>query len=134
MSLGKCHFAQAKLEALGHFVSRFGLSTTEEKTEAIRHLEMPKTLQQLEMGMGLMGYYRDFVPDYAIITNPLNELKTIGFKGSPHANPQRDTHSRHYVFPPRLPHLENTAKPEDVESWNKKQAHLKDLWKHYVQA
>lgn len=134
MSLGKCHFAQAGLEALGHFVSRFGLSTTEEKTEAIRHLEMPKTLQQLEMGLGLMGYYRDFVPDFAIIADPLNELKTIGFKGSPRANPQRDTHSRHYGFPPRLPALGKDVKPEQAESWKKKQDHLDGLWKRCVRA
>src|SRR5204862_6470338 len=44
MSLAKCHFAQPGLEALGHHVSRLGLATTEQKTEAIRALQVPATL------------------------------------------------------------------------------------------
>lgn len=102
MSIHKCHFAQPGLKALGHFVSRLGLSTTDEKTEAIRNLAMPTSLQDLETGLGLMGYYQEFVPDYAIIARPLNELKTLGFKGSPKSNPQRDTFARKSLFPPDI--------------------------------
>lgn len=134
MSLPKCHFAQAGLEALGHYVSRLGLSTTEEKTEAIRNLLMPSNLQDLEHGSGLMGYYRDFVPDYAILADPLNELKTLGFKGSPRANPQRDTHARHYTFPPRVARPPADAKPEQIKEWEKKQHYCDDLWSRAVKA
>lgn len=134
MSLPKCHFAQAGLEALGHYVSRFGLSTTAEKTEAIRNLPMPSNLQELEHGTGLMGYYRDFIPDYAIIADPLNELKTLGFKGSPRANPQRDTHARHYTFPPTVKRPPPDAKPEELEGWKKKQQHCDQLWGRCLKA
>jgi hypothetical protein len=44
LSLLKYYFVQLGLKALGHFVSRYGLLTVEEKTEAIRALEFLKNL------------------------------------------------------------------------------------------
>ena len=35
LSISKSHFAQPSIKALGHFVSRLGISTLTEKTEAI---------------------------------------------------------------------------------------------------
>ncbi|PFH62963.1 hypothetical protein XA68_10714 [Ophiocordyceps unilateralis] len=110
MSLQKCHFAHAGLTALGHFVSRLGLSTAEEKTEAIRALAMPTNLKDLESGLGLMGYYRQFVSHYAAIAEPLIRLKTIGFKAAPKKNPARDR----WAATVRLPPLE-TPKPDAVD-------------------
>ena len=83
LQLGKCHFAQQGLRALGHWVSRLGLSTVEDKVEAIRALKFPENLVELENGYGFFGYYRKFVSHFAGIARPLQELKTLGFKGSP---------------------------------------------------
>lgn len=71
LSLTKCHFAQPGLRALGHWVDRLGLSTVEEKTEAIRALKFLTTLKQLEYGLGFFGYYRKFVSHFATIFRPL---------------------------------------------------------------
>jgi hypothetical protein len=81
LSLAKCFFAQPGLRALGHFVSRLGLSTVEQKVEAVRALAFPTNLQELEHGLGFFGYYRKFVPYFAAIARPLQILKTRGFKG-----------------------------------------------------
>ena len=83
LSLSKCYFAQPSLQALGHYVSRLGLSTVLEKTEAIRALKFPETLQGLENGLGFFNYYRMFVEGYAAIAKPLNDCKTRGFRGAP---------------------------------------------------
>lgn len=129
MSLPKCHFAQRGVEALGHYVSRLGLSTTADKTEAIRNLEMPVDLKTLEAGLGLMGYYREFVPNYAIIADPLNELKTLGFKESPRSNPQRDKWAQKRTFPPKAEPPKDTASEKDRAAWQQKQDYLDSLWK-----
>jgi hypothetical protein len=71
LALSKCHFAQPGVKALGHFVSRLGLSTMEEKVEAVQALKFPETLQELEYGLGFFGYYRKFVQHFASISRPL---------------------------------------------------------------
>lgn len=89
LSLGKCHFAYPSIKALGHHVSRLGLSTLEDKVEVIRSLEFPRTLRLLEIGLGFFGYYRNFVDHYAATVRPLNKLKTRGFRGSPNKGKAR---------------------------------------------
>lgn len=69
LSLEKGFFAEPELKPLGHYISRLGLSTQAEKTEATRRrLEMPRTLKDLETGLGLMGYYRSFIAQVYLST------------------------------------------------------------------
>ncbi|KAJ8127870.1 hypothetical protein O1611_g5767 [Lasiodiplodia mahajangana] len=90
MALEKCHFAQHGLKALGQHVSRLGLATDEKKCEAIRKLDMPRNLEDLEQKLRLMGFLRSYVYQFAGISSPLNKLKILGFKGCPEkANPAR---------------------------------------------
>lgn len=74
---------QSGLAALGYHVSRLGLATTEQKTEAIRNLEFPPTLGDLDTGLGFFGYHRKFVDHFSEIIRPLQILKTRSFKGAP---------------------------------------------------
>ena len=69
LSIAKCHFGYPSIKALGHHVSRLGLSTVEEKTEAIQNLDYPGCLRDLETGLGFFGYYRKFVPYYSAIAH-----------------------------------------------------------------
>ncbi|KID93902.1 Ribonuclease H-like protein, partial [Metarhizium majus ARSEF 297] len=101
LSLRKCHFAQPGLQALGHYVSRLGLSTTEEKTAAILALAMPTNLKELEHGLGLMGYYRQFIDHYSAIVEPLQQIKAMGFRKAPPKNPQRDSYAAKASLPLR---------------------------------
>ena len=48
INIAKCHFGSPSIQALGHQVSRLGLITLEEETDAIRELLFPKTLGQVE--------------------------------------------------------------------------------------
>ena len=83
LSIPKCHFGYPSVDTLGHHVSRLGLSTVLEKTDAIRSMLYPTTLNQLEIGLGFFGCYRKFVPNFAAIAQPLLELKKTGLKDSP---------------------------------------------------
>jgi hypothetical protein len=129
MSLDKCHFAQPDLKALGHHVSRLGLQTQEEKTEAIGQLAMPDNLKDLESGLGLMGYYRGFIQNYAGIADPLNEIKTLGFKGAPAKGQARDNYAAKIKLPLYAAHLPQEATPHQREVHRKKAEEMQRLWR-----
>ncbi|ERF69335.1 hypothetical protein EPUS_09241 [Endocarpon pusillum Z07020] len=93
LSIKKCHFGYPSIQLLGHHVSRLGYSTLEEKVDAIRKKAFPKTLKQLETGIGFFGYYRKYVGHYSSIAEPLQRLKTIGFKGALVKGRQRDQYA-----------------------------------------
>lgn len=85
----KCHVGYAEAKLLGHLVDRFGLSTLEERNEAMRMLSFPKTLGELETLLGMFGYYRHFVPNYSQHIDPLQKLKTRLLRGSPRSGRER---------------------------------------------
>lgn len=83
----KCSFAKAKIEYLGHVISRAGVATTPDKIEAVREWEPPLDAKQLRSFLGLAGYYRKFIKDYGLISKPLTDLlkKNVQFVWtSPH--------------------------------------------------
>ena len=102
IGISKCHFAYPSVQALGHRVSRLGLSTLREKTDAIRKIAFPKTLKQLEMIIGLFNYYRKYVPRYAHRVENLQALKTLGFKNAPNKGYERDKHASQTLLKDQL--------------------------------
>jgi hypothetical protein len=72
----KCYLGFQRIQLLGHIVDRFGIYTLEAKTAAIRTMDFPATLADLEYFLGLTGYYRQFVPFYSLRAAPLRKLST----------------------------------------------------------
>lgn len=72
--LSKCSFVQESIDYLGHVISRTGVATDVEKTQAMLNGPTPSTSIELRQFLGLIGYYRKFVEHYGIITNPLKNL------------------------------------------------------------
>ncbi|KAL4145628.1 hypothetical protein PRNP1_013295 [Phytophthora ramorum] len=70
----KCHFAQASVTFLGHVISAAGLSVDPDKTSAIASWPTPQKPKDLQRFIGLAGYYRRFIPDFATMLSPLSDL------------------------------------------------------------
>ena len=70
----KCKFATKQVKYLGHIVSKDGLRVNPENTDKIRNCKSPTNVKQVRSALGMMGYYRKFVKDYAKIAQPLNDL------------------------------------------------------------
>lgn len=66
----KSHFYKSEIEFLGHIIKHNKITVDPEKVATIRNYEIPKTLKQLRSFLGLSGYYRRFIKDYAKITKP----------------------------------------------------------------
>ena len=78
----KCSFGADKVVYLGHTVSQEGIHTDPKKIEAIKALPAPSNLESLRSFLGIAGYYRKFIPDFATVSAPLTGLTKKGVKFS----------------------------------------------------
>ena len=70
----KCHFGQSSVHFLGHIVSEQGIATDPSKTERVKTWPEPTNVSDLRAFLGLTGYYRRFIRDYAEKAAPLTDL------------------------------------------------------------
>lgn len=78
----KCQFFREKLIFLGHVVSRDGIAVDPGKVSAVADCVPPENVSEVRSILGLMGYYRRFIPDFSTIARPLNMLceKAVPFQ------------------------------------------------------
>ncbi len=74
VNLSKCSFAQSKVKFLGHIVSEQGCRPDPANTEAIQKMKPPTNVKEVRRFLGMCGFYRKHVPNFAQITNPLTNL------------------------------------------------------------
>ena len=74
----KCQFAQRECTYLGHVVGSGTVRPHPSKIESVQQFKIPETKQQVRAFLGLTGYYRRFIPDYAALTVPLTDLTRKG--------------------------------------------------------
>ena len=74
LKMKKCSFLKKHIQYLGHTVSGDGLKPVPEKLSSIQQMPGPYTPKEVKQFLGLVGYYRKFIPRYADIVRPLNAL------------------------------------------------------------
>ena len=70
----KCHFLQKEINYLGHVIKEGEYTTDLKKTKIIRNYPPPKSVKETRAFLGLCGFYRKFVPNFAKISQPLTSL------------------------------------------------------------
>ncbi|BHF85394.1 hypothetical protein SprV_1002855900 [Sparganum proliferum] len=74
LNVEKCTFGVSSLDFLGHHVDQHGITPLLEKVQSILSFPVPKTLTQLRRFIGLLNYYRRFIPHCAATLAPLTDL------------------------------------------------------------
>ena len=67
----KCHFGRRNVHYLGHVIDKTGISPDPAKIKAVSEYPTPPTLKDLRAFLGLSGYYRRFIRNYAHMALPL---------------------------------------------------------------
>ena len=80
MKLGKCHFFAKEIQYLGHILGMEGIRPVPAKTEAIKAMHPPVNPKQVCAFLGLMGYYRKFIKNFAKIAKPPTMLTRMDIK------------------------------------------------------
>ena len=75
----KCVLGQTSLEFLGYTVTDSGISPLSERVDAIRAVPPPTSVKELQSFLGMINYYRRFIPKAAQHLYPLFDL----LKGKP---------------------------------------------------
>ena len=70
----KCKLARCEVEFLGYVVSKGGIATNPNKVTAVSGFPVPKDLKALRAFLGLLSYYRRFIPRFSATAQPLYGL------------------------------------------------------------
>lgn len=78
LKASKCKIFRGSLRYLGHILSSKGIETCPEKVESLNKMAPPKNVKGVKSFLGLSGFYRRFIKDYAKIVEPLSRMTKKG--------------------------------------------------------
>ena len=74
VKLKKCRFGGQEVSYLGHVIGGGRLLADPTKLQAVRDYPRPVTKRDVRAFLGLVGYYRRFIPHFATVAAPLTDL------------------------------------------------------------
>jgi len=74
INVNKCVFGVSSLEFLGYHVDATGIRPLESKIQVVRDFPQPTSQRKLREFLGLVNFYRRFIPNAAKLLQPLNIL------------------------------------------------------------
>ena len=85
LKLENCCFFKKHIQYLGHLISAEGIQPLPEKLESIAKMPAPRNPKEVKQFLGLVGYYRKFVPRFTDISRVLTHLtkEDVEFKWTP---------------------------------------------------
>lgn len=103
INVAKSNFCFKEVNYLGYIVGEGCLKTDPKKTSAIEEFPTPKTKRQVRGFLGLAGWYRRFIADFATLAAPLSDcLKGEKFKFSEEASASFEKLKSALISPPIL--------------------------------
>lgn len=73
IQIDKCNFVKKETEFLGHILTKEGIKPNPNKIAIIEKLLLPRTEKQIKSFLGITGYYRKFIKDYAKVAQPITK-------------------------------------------------------------
>lgn len=91
ISVAKSRFCMKSLKYLGYIVSEDGVRPDPDKIAPIENYPIPKSVKDVRRLLGLAGWYRRFIPDFATITAPITNMLKKGQPKIEWSNEARDS-------------------------------------------
>ena len=70
----KCAFGLPEVKLLGYVLNADGITTDPDKVDVIAKLKPPTTVKEVRSMLGMCNYYRNSLPNYATVAEPLIAL------------------------------------------------------------
>ena len=70
----KCQFMHNQVEYFAFVVNKEGIKPSPKKLEAIRNMVDPKSKKELQIWLGIVNYFRKFVPNMSTLSGPHTKL------------------------------------------------------------
>ena len=78
LNLTKCHIGLKAIKFLGHIVSKEGIKPDPSNVEAVTKMKPPTSVKEVRRFLGMVGFYRRHIQDFARIACPLTNLTQKG--------------------------------------------------------
>lgn len=78
IQLDKSEFLHKEVKFLGHIITPNGIKPNPDKIKTIENFPIPKTVKQIKSFLGLLGYYRKFIQNFANLTKPFTQCLKKG--------------------------------------------------------
>ncbi|CAF3396631.1 unnamed protein product, partial [Rotaria sp. Silwood2] len=80
----KCHFCRRETKYLGHIITSDGVKPDPDLVKSVVDFPRPQTIREVQSFLGLTGYYRRFIQNYARIAEPLIKQLRFTVTGNHH--------------------------------------------------
>ncbi|GBN77495.1 Transposon Ty3-G Gag-Pol polyprotein [Araneus ventricosus] len=70
----KCQFRKKSIKFLGHIIFVDGICPDPTKTEEIKKMSQPTNITELKRFLGMVNFFRKFIPDLADMAEPLHAM------------------------------------------------------------
>ncbi|QRW19820.1 Retrotransposable element Tf2 protein [Rhizoctonia solani] len=73
-NIEKCHFHVKKIDYLGFIILEFGIEVDQSKVTDAMNWSVPKNVKNIQEFLGFVNFYRQFIPNFGNMAQPLYNL------------------------------------------------------------
>ena len=80
LKLAKCEFGRSEIQYLGHIINHEGIRTLPKKAKEILKIKAPRNSYEVRAFLGVLNYYRRFIPAFVDLMHPIQKLQKKNIK------------------------------------------------------